>query len=742
MRNGWLAVAFCVLVTPAFAESLKEIKIVADRAPDCSSLDSIVKTVTRDCKTEDAKLIAIYNFCRYVYYHLAYPNEKGGVSALKMMNVYGWGLCGGQHSVLAAVWEKAGYKWRYRGWPGHTTVEVYYGDRWHYFDTFLKFFVWMQTGAGWTVAGQQDIKANPALVSDSFVMDPARNVAYLKNDRFDWIGDKANWPALAFMVCGDELPGVIAGCKANTDAGSPRGWASVQVDGDGYSTDVSLAPGYALDLTWDKVPGAHYFNNQPKPPAHTCGDKDYRNCPVIGPLFEPYLAKSRARSYTNGTLVFRVDLGKITDASFLKDLKQVDNVACEDGVLEPAKAGQPGVLVIPMASPYVVSKASGKVASVGEVRAEVSRDGKAWSPISLDDFTKEVYGAYSYSVRLTFQKPITALELTSTVQHNAPALPYLSPGHNVITVAAANPDALGKNRLAVTYAYQPGFRSRTYESLLQEGAEVGRAHGAQWPETPVVVQRIVDKFPCTFEIDVPTPKGKQPVYPRMLFLRREVLAPGQDPMPTPAPPMTPKVGENDTLATLPVPWLMGTQRAEPKPARPTQATTLPLRSQLYANLRGEVFAHNFIKWLKDNTNAWILLLAFDPEKLPDPKAIANAKLVFYVIEAHDKADMQAGAVALKAPFEPGKPYDFANLGATINVTAVAKGAGPGAPFNPPRRYEIDVTREVMAWARDKKANGLALRIVPNRAIDEGWTVRFTPAKEKPAELEIATFGEK
>jgi hypothetical protein len=156
-------------------------------------------------------------------------------------------------------------------------------------------------------------------------------------------------------------------------------------------------------------------------------------------------------------------------------------------------------------------------------------------------------------------------------------------------------------------------------------------------------------------------------------------------------------------------------------------------------MQGEVFAHQFIKWLKENTNAWILLLSFDPEKLPDPKAIATAKLVFYVIEAHDKADMQAAAVALKAPFEPGKAYDFANLGTTINVTTVAKGNGPGAPFNPPRRYEIDVTREVIAWARDKKSNGLALRIVPNRAIDDGWTVRFTPAKEKPAELEISTF---
>jgi hypothetical protein len=50
-----------------------------------------------------------------------------------------------------------------------------------------------------------------------------------------------------------------------------------------------------------------------------------------------------------------------------------------------------------------------------------------------------------------------------------------------------------------------------------------------------------------------------------------------------------------------------------------------------------------------------------------------------------------------------------------------------------------VTREVKAWARDKKGNGLAVRIIPNRAIDDGWTVRFTPDKKKPAELELQTY---
>jgi hypothetical protein len=400
-----------------------------------------------------------------------------------------------------------------------------------------------------------------------------------------------------------------------------------------------------------------------------------------------------------------------------------------------------------------VSKASGKIAG-DDAKAEVSKDDKTWAAADPStslgagpgDLSKAVAGSYRYLVRVTFQKPITAVELTSIVQHNQEALPFFAPGKNTVTITAENPQALGKNRLVVTYAYCLGSRNCSYEQVFDRGAEVARAHYAAWAETPIVLQHTIDKFPYTFEVPIATPKGKYPVYPKMVFLRREVLAPGQEPMATPAPLSTPAVGDNETLATMPNAWLIGTTKPASRADVPTKAATFPLKRLSYVNMKGEVFAHNFIKWLKPNDPAgpaaWILLIGADDVKLPDAKSLASAKLIFHVMEAHDKADMQAAAVGLKAPFEPGKPYDFANLGGPIGLTTVAKGNGPGAPFNPPRRYEIDVTREVIAWAKAKQGNGLALRIVPNRSIDDGWTVRFTPAKEKPAELEIDTFVEK
>ncbi len=743
MRGRCIAIAWSLCAACAFGAPLRTVKVVNDRAPDCSSLDALVASVTRECTSDDEKAIAIFNVCRYLYYHHAYPSEPDGIGALKMVNVYGWSLCGGQHSVLAALWDKAGFKWRYRGWsnPGHTTVECFYGGKWHYLDTFLDFYAWMpdpSAPGGRTIAGQLDIKANPALVTDGFIMDEERKVCYHADDRFELIRGKANWTAPAFMVCGDDLPGVLSGVASSNDAGSPRGWASIQFDDKDYSTSVDLDAGYALTLAWDVIDDAYYFRDMQRGPNHTCGDKDYRNCPSIGPLLEPYADKSPRRTWSNGTLRFKADLG--SDA-VLASFAQSDNVAWQKGALAPKDAARPAWFVVAMRSPYVVAKATGSLACAA-AKVEASRDGTAWKGIALADLTKEVSGSYRYLVRVTFTQPLTAFELESTVQHNQEALPYLAPGKNTITISGANPEALGKNRLVVTYAYRTGARNATAEQLCERGAEISRRHSATWAETPTVVRKEITTFPCTFEIVVPTRKDAQPVYPRMLFLRREVLAPGQEPLPAPAAATTPAVGPNETLATLPNPWLVGARPPATRVVLPTKAVTTPLGRVSHVTKQGEVFAHQFVKWLKDGSNAWIMLIGVDGVAVPAARDLASAKLVFEVIESHDKADMQAAAVILTAPFEVGKPYDFENLGATAGTTIVKKGDGPDKRFDTPRRYEIDVTKAVRAWANGAPACGLALRIVPNRGVDDGWTVRFTPNDKKPPELVIATYVEK
>ena len=123
----------------------------------------MANSVTRDCRTNDEKAIAIYNFMQLTHYHRAYPSEPGGIPVLKEINVYGWSLCGGLHSETGSWRGELGWDWRFVGWDGHTTVEAGYDGRWHYLDIFLKFYAWMPDPAapgGRTIAGEDDLNRN------------------------------------------------------------------------------------------------------------------------------------------------------------------------------------------------------------------------------------------------------------------------------------------------------------------------------------------------------------------------------------------------------------------------------------------------------------------------------------------------------------------------------------------------------------------------------------------------------
>jgi hypothetical protein len=719
------------------------VKALPDKAPDCSSLKSIAETVTRGCKTNDEKAVAIYNFMILAHYHRAYPSEPGGIPVLKEINTYGWSLCGGLHSEESALWRELGWDWRFVGWSGHTTVEAKYDDKWHYLDAFLKFYAWMPDASapgGRTIAGEDDLDKNAqALIADAFVLDKSRNVVYAKDNQFEIVGDKANWTAAAFLTCGDTLDGVIGGLKTHKGAGRAEGWMAINHATGGYSADLALAPGGSLTNTWDAVEGAWYWSGAKEAPRHTCGNKDLRNTPDAGLVLEPYFP--HVRSYANGTLLVAPDFG---NDAFLKSFAATENVKYEKGALVAAQAGSPASVTVLLRSPYVMTRATG--AAEGADSLEVSIDGgKSFKPADLKDFTGAVKGQVTALAKVGFRTALKSLALEVLVQNNPGSLPYLSPGKNVVTVSVADAKALGDNKLVVTYAYETGYRNKSFEQLCNEGKEVAKQHNATWADTPTVVQKVLGAkdLPATFDIDVPTPKDKYPVYPRMLFVRREVIAAGSKPLALPDKAQEPKRGPNDELKTLPNPFLIGSQPPPARLVRPTKTLTLDLKPGHFVTQAGDVPTSDFIKWPKtaqEKVDAMAFLIGGELKGLPAVKDLAGARLVFPAVRAHAEAPTKVGVVALKAPFEAGRKYDFANLGDLLGTVVVPK-LGKDAPdWNPPRELKVDVTRAVRAIAAgDAQFAGFALRVVPDRGVDEGWTVRIHIPRQPKIQLELDIY---
>ena len=456
-----------VLLAGSALGAVDGFKVTTDRTVDSSSLESIVADVVRlsGAKTNDEKGVALYGYLNQVLFHNAYPNEKGpqSVGPLKVINVYGWGLCGGEHTVMKSLFETAGWTVRYRGWDGHTTVEAQYDGKWHYYDIFLRAYFWTKDKK--SIAGQDDINSDPSIVMDG-----------QKDGRI---------PKDSFLACGDDCPGIVAGCKTSKplEPSKPeQGWASVTGRDVGYSPLLSLRSGGDVKLQWAGADNGMVADNTKG--VHTCpGMKDIRNDPVLGPVFEHY----GTRNYSDGTFVYAPSFSKAGD---LADI-ELTNAKAADGKLAASGKGS-ATFKLNLSYPY----ASAKIEAIfdGEGKLSISSDGgKSWNPAAAGDVTPLVRQHYDVWVKAEFSTALKSFKLDAVVEHNRGAQPFLYNGKNSVTVSTKDNKVPANTVLVVTYAYQeataPGKRGQY------------NGQGLAYSDTKTVTKEITS-LPFTFDLDV------------------------------------------------------------------------------------------------------------------------------------------------------------------------------------------------------------------------------------------------
>lgn len=472
--------ATLLLASTAFA-SADAFKITTDKTVDNSSLETIVADVIRlaNAKTNDEKGIALYNYLHQVQFHRAYPTEKGqSVGPLKVINAYGWGLCGGQHTLMKALFETAGWEVRYRGWEGHTTVETKYDGKWHYFDVFLKAYFWTKDKS--TIASQDDINADPSIVLDG-----------VKDGRI---------PKESFLACGDDAPGIVSGCKTSKPypVSKPKdGWASVTGRDEGYNPLLNLRSGATLRLDWAAQPGMMVASGSDG--KHSCPNmKDTRSNPIAGPILEHY----GTRTYSNGTFTYAPDFSKAADVADI----ELKNAKADGGKLSAAGEAS-AVFKLNLPYPYATLKIDSTFDGAGKL--SVSTDnGKTWKPIEKGDASALARQHYDVLLKAEFSGALTKLSAEGVIEHNRGALPYLLPGKNQITVSTKDNKLPPNTALAVSYTYQEATAP----------AKRNQYDGKNILYTdPKTVTKEVTALPFTFEIDV---GGNTP--PKMVSVERGI----------------------------------------------------------------------------------------------------------------------------------------------------------------------------------------------------------------------------
>jgi len=111
------------------------------------------------------------------FYHWLNPVEEPGEplagdpvkDPLRLINSYGYGLCGSAATIFASLYDWAGGLARVVGATGHSISEAYWGDAWHLIDCDLRAIHYKEVEAGLEIASLHDLVTRPDLVSKPIV---------------------------------------------------------------------------------------------------------------------------------------------------------------------------------------------------------------------------------------------------------------------------------------------------------------------------------------------------------------------------------------------------------------------------------------------------------------------------------------------------------------------------------------------------------------------------------------------
>ncbi|MDP6041347.1 MAG: hypothetical protein QGG64_22560, partial [Candidatus Latescibacteria bacterium] len=185
---------------------------------DWRTVASIVAGVVNEEMSESEKALALWTFQRHHRFH-ASPYDRDNGNVVKMLNVYGYTLCGDDSYALADLWREAGLRVR-AGHPiGHSTTEVFYDGMWHLLDGDEHVICLMRDNQ--TIAGEEEI------VADHDVMKRTHVYGILKGD--DRQTDEFSAALFPFEGEREEKKGIYPP----------------------HEMKLTLRPGEALEWRWD-----------------------------------------------------------------------------------------------------------------------------------------------------------------------------------------------------------------------------------------------------------------------------------------------------------------------------------------------------------------------------------------------------------------------------------------------------------------------------------------------------------
>lgn len=386
--------------------------------------DEIVASAVAPGMTDADKAFALwFQEIQHRHHSPGDNNELG--DPVKVFNIYGYNTCGNDSIALATLWRRAGLKVAPARALGHCISQVFYDDRWHFYDGDMHSVYLLRDNQ--TVAGEQDI------VHDHDLVKRTHSKGILMLDTW-WDGQGM--------------------CAMYSYAGEVRG----ERGGKGDTTmDMVLRPGEALEWRWGQGDPLKYHGALYTMPTYP------------GLIY-------------NGVWEYRPDL---THDVWRRGAASTENIRSDSDGLA-AEEGQRGTVVWNMASPYVF--VGGRIEAEGAgAKFSISVDGKSWQ-IVKDSLDKSfpIVGPAHYRYQLKCQLEGTArlrsLAIINDLQMAPLGLPEMVVGENRFTYAD---QSAGNRRVRITHRWVERSAS---QPPLAPSSPVAPADGGEAEGTDVLFQ--------------------------------------------------------------------------------------------------------------------------------------------------------------------------------------------------------------------------------------------------------------
>ena len=390
--------------------------IVVNGKRNWRTLDDIVAEATRGYTSPADRARAIWEYQRRQRFHACTWDAECN-DVLKVLNVYGYTLCGNEAVLINELWKAAGLVTR-RGRPiGHVVCEVLCDGDYHLLDSDEHVICLERDNK--TIASCTEVVRDHDLVK--------RTHTYGIGQREDRKTDE--FSASLYVYEGERSGDFGTNTK--------------------HSMDLTLRPGESIELRWDHV-GKEYSAGQVRAEGERRRDG-------LGSLSE--WGPTAQDNLRNGKLRYRPDLAsplaergaaKAENAKFDPDA----------GAIRPVDSQKPAIVTWRFASPYVFvgGKAGATVRLAGGASAEwrYSTDGEAWQSVasvdgsgkpslaaSLDEIiSPRRKPAYQFWMQLVLRGGAVANDVgfDNDVQTSLLSLPELEVGTNRIAYTDSNDD--------------------------------------------------------------------------------------------------------------------------------------------------------------------------------------------------------------------------------------------------------------------------------------------------------------